>query len=305
MAQFNGLRQRFEQFSPRARWVQMGLVTASVMTPLLSRWNDLRAADRARLLREEAEARLGAVRTLTARQRDEALDQVNELLRRAGAKTVDTQLAKKSKATSDRSRAVASTLWLIGVGVGLVAAGAGAYVLVRRRIDHAADSPLLDLPLGARNGHDTRYGDDASTLRELAQATATAQRQTVGASTNAQHDAPAYISTEVPLASTATAAPMGVSATPMPSASAAAMPATPVDNADAVVSTEAPVDGAATDGVGVVDADLAPFIGNIRTMIYHEADAPNLPAEDNRVYFVSEDEAHAAGYRRDHSEQSA
>jgi len=47
----------------------------------------------------------------------------------------------------------------------------------------------------------------------------------------------------------------------------------------------------------------ATFVGNIHTMIFHDAtDRTHLPAEENRVYFASEDEAREAGYRRDRRE---
>jgi methylphosphotriester-DNA--protein-cysteine methyltransferase len=46
----------------------------------------------------------------------------------------------------------------------------------------------------------------------------------------------------------------------------------------------------------------APFIGDVKTMIYHEANAENLPAEQNRMYFASEEEAHEAGFQRDRDE---
>ncbi|MCA1596229.1 MAG: hypothetical protein LC772_07370 [Chloroflexi bacterium] len=41
----------------------------------------------------------------------------------------------------------------------------------------------------------------------------------------------------------------------------------------------------------------AEFIGNRRSHIYHPADAGNLPSPQNRVYFDSEAEARAAGFR--------
>lgn len=41
----------------------------------------------------------------------------------------------------------------------------------------------------------------------------------------------------------------------------------------------------------------APFVGNAHTMVYHPSDSPNLPAENNRVYFKSREEAEKAGYR--------
>jgi len=45
------------------------------------------------------------------------------------------------------------------------------------------------------------------------------------------------------------------------------------------------------------DADAAPFVGNIHTKVYHDATDDNLPTEENRIYFASEGEARAAGYR--------
>lgn len=43
---------------------------------------------------------------------------------------------------------------------------------------------------------------------------------------------------------------------------------------------------------------VAEFIGNRRSHVYHPADSRNLPAPQNRVYFNSEEEAQAAGFRR-------
>lgn len=47
----------------------------------------------------------------------------------------------------------------------------------------------------------------------------------------------------------------------------------------------------------VLERTSGAFIGNKSTRVFHAADANNLPAEDNRVYFDSEDEALAAGFR--------
>jgi hypothetical protein len=41
----------------------------------------------------------------------------------------------------------------------------------------------------------------------------------------------------------------------------------------------------------------AAFVGNVHTMVYHPSDSEHLPAEENRIYFASEDEAIEAGYR--------
>ncbi len=51
------------------------------------------------------------------------------------------------------------------------------------------------------------------------------------------------------------------------------------------------------------DADTARYIGNIHTLVYHDADDKGLlPAEENRIYFATEEEAHEAGFRRARSE---
>ena len=45
--------------------------------------------------------------------------------------------------------------------------------------------------------------------------------------------------------------------------------------------------------------EMGPLVGNIRTMVYHDAnDDQELPAEENRIYFASETEAQEAGYHR-------
>lgn len=46
-----------------------------------------------------------------------------------------------------------------------------------------------------------------------------------------------------------------------------------------------------------IPASEAPFVGNAHTMVYHPADSAHLPAEENRVYFRSQQEAEKAGYR--------
>lgn len=45
------------------------------------------------------------------------------------------------------------------------------------------------------------------------------------------------------------------------------------------------------------DANAAPIVGNIHTMVYHDATDRNLPSEENRVYFANEAEARAQGFR--------
>jgi hypothetical protein len=44
--------------------------------------------------------------------------------------------------------------------------------------------------------------------------------------------------------------------------------------------------------------EQASYVGNVRTMVYHPADSDHLPAEENRIYFRSVEEAEEAGYHR-------
>ncbi len=270
MQQVENLRGRLSEWNPRAQWVQLGLLSASIMAPLIGRWKELRAAERTRALREEAEARLRGMRIQLPWQRNEMLDVVAPLLKQA-----DDAVSSRS---STRAK-VSSRLWLVGVGVGLVAAGVGAFLLVRRRLERSAEEPLVDLPLpsvngyakGARNGlNGSQRTPAASAAAGVSGAPALTNEQTSSqiASQPAQPDA-----LSVPVFGTGEGTVTG---------------AIPRTDAEMPVGAEQPED--------------APFIGNIRTMIYHASDAYNLPAEENRIYFASEDEAHAAGYRRSHDE---
>jgi hypothetical protein len=57
---------------------------------------------------------------------------------------------------------------------------------------------------------------------------------------------------------------------------------------------------AENDAVGAARTEVASaanFVGNIHSLIYHPADSDHLPAEEHRVYFNTEAEARAAGYR--------
>ena len=66
--------------------------------------------------------------------------------------------------------------------------------------------------------------------------------------------------------------------------------------ANATSSTE--MDGENDSAVGAAEPTSEGFIGHKNTQIFHPATSANLPSEENRVYFKSEDEAIAAGFRR-------
>jgi hypothetical protein len=257
MRQVDTARKRL---ADRGAWFRVGLTSATIAAPLISRWNDLRAGERAREYAEEAEARLHDIGARVPWSRG------NRLQREA----VEMVREVSERATGQRQRA-SSIIWLAGVGVGLVAAGAGAYVLVRRRLDAELDEPLIAVMSSGlnSNGHGRANG-------------ATNGSGATAAATSATTNAPS------------------ASAAPSTPTSSEALPSAPP------VSDEAPGahDQAGEAPITSENVDQARFIGNIRTMVFHEADADGLPAEENRIYFTSETDAVEAGYHRDRDEVS-
>jgi hypothetical protein len=243
MQQISSLRNRW---NPKGQWIQLGVLSATIVTPLLSRWNELRAAERARLLREEAEDRLRGARALLPQSRREAQHRMDAIVRQATDKVA-------SPATSRR---LSSTLWLTGAVAGLAVAGVTAYIIVRRQLAINVNEPFVILPTPSRNGHDQQRVAPTS--------------------------APA---TDRPIAALAE------------QASAASTPAT-----DAAAGAPATTTATEEASLGVEGPAQAKFIGNVRTMVFHDADAKDLPAEENRVYFASAEDARLAGYRRDRDE---
>lgn len=296
MRQFETLRKRYDS---RSQWFQVGLASATLLTPLLKRWNDLRAAEQARAWREEAETRLRAVRWWNPRQKNDA---------RKAQEAIEQVVTPRGN--------VSATIWLAGVGVGLLAAGTGAYLLVRRRMRQEQEEPMLDLPVPSTNGNGAPVGETA-----LAVAQGIRQRDEQATSAAARNGAiPA--SAPLPSASPAPAMPSqssvqasDVTGPLMPPPNTATTANTTPTQATAAPTSEVGTPDELPGGgtsltesgapAGVANANSAAFVGNIHTMVYHAADADDLPAEENRIYFASEDEAHDAGYRRARDEVSS
>lgn len=258
MRQVDTVRKRL---ADGGAWFRVGLASATIATPLISRWNDLRGGERVRDFADEAEERLRGLGTWVPwsprkRLQREAVAMVREV---------------SDRATGQRPR-TSSVIWLMGVGVGLVAAGTGAYLLVRRRLDEAAEQPVIAVLATPHsdNGHST----DGSNQQRATNTSTTGQ--TTGPTTHV-----ADVESPVSAGDVATA----------PGVRVAAPPDTETESATETEIAEETI-------------RQAQFIGNIRTMVYHEADAEGLPAEENRIYFASEDEARDAGFRRDRDEVS-
>lgn len=154
------------------RWFQVGLVSAGAAAPLIARWRSLRAAEQAEALREQASARWSDAmeRVVSALPQDtiqetlrQALPQAQESLRQvsSAARSALQRLPAVSQPEPiipvvSSKRRVNTTLWLVGVGVGVVAAGAVAYVVLRNRMSAAGDDDtLVEIPLTAVTATDT------------------------------------------------------------------------------------------------------------------------------------------------------
>ncbi len=231
----------------RARWFRVGIVSATVLTPLVSRWQTLRAAERARALWQAS--RSGAQRPWVKHEATPDLP----------------PLARKSN--------LSTGLWLAGVGVGLVAAGTAAYFVARRRMA-ARDEEPLELSLSGPNGAD---GNQDMAEAELI-VSAVFAGSAAGPSARRDYDET--------LRQSGTDDEGNDGDIP-----AARMP----------TSEEPETTGASTtlrDGTpaGATEPEQAPFIGDVRTLVYHEAGDENLPAEGDQVYFASREDAEGAGY---------
>jgi hypothetical protein len=218
-----------------------------------------------------------------------------------------------------------TTLWLTGIGVGVAVAGVAAYIVMRRRMLNATENDALvelrSVSVGALAEDDTNGRLDQ------------AQMDRDAASVVAASPSAANVS-----APSASLNGMAVDTSDMSAMDDLAyMLDDDTDEPDAILIIETEMDdGAPTDtltdglryddderaavgaagantrvgdrGADYIDspevADHPAFIGNIHTMIYHPADADTLPAEENQIFFATEEQAMKAGYRRTRRERN-
>jgi hypothetical protein len=200
------MRQRLEGWQnrpdTRSSWFRVGVLSATVLAPLIARWNNLRTSRNAQSLRELAGARLDDARNARdqaaarrTQMRAAATARLDDVLALASAKLDDARVLTNAKLDVVRTAArphvdevldrlvqvrtpevlknvlpfslvakraeelergrqrrqrQTTMLWLAGVGVGMVAPGAIAFELVRRRMSaHFAedvDESKLKLP---------------------------------------------------------------------------------------------------------------------------------------------------------------
>ncbi len=147
--------------SGKNRWFQLGLLSAGAAAPLIARWRTLRAAEQAEALRNQASARWSdwseAVSRMAASLPTDSIqgsiDSLQESLRQVAPQAQES-LRQVSSAARDAlqrlpgvnlpatvppapiivapvaRRRANTTLWLMGVGVGVVGGGAVAYFVL-------------------------------------------------------------------------------------------------------------------------------------------------------------------------------
>lgn len=267
--------------SGKNRWFQLGLLSAGAAAPLIARWRNLRAAEQAEALRNQASARWsdavsrmaaslptdsiqGSIDSLqeslrqVAPQAQESLRQVSSAARDALQRLPGVNLPATAPsapiivAPVSRRRAN-TTLWLLGVGVGVVAAGAVAYFVLRNHMSAERDDDTL---------------------------------------------------VEIPLTSPAILATNGASAGTTAATREAAQAASEAANEPPIVEEPSDDEPRMAEPIpfSESDAEGAAFVGNILSRIYHPIDSKRLPSPQNRIYFASEAEAISAGYRADSAE---
>jgi len=228
------MARMFNRVRQNARWIRVGFFTLTVVGPAVQRFVN-RGRQRRREVQEQIRKQAMALSQRTGERVAELADAAQQA---AGAVTTTaTRLAERAPVkpvSIARSRRGGTFWWIAGLGVGLVAAGTTAYIVVRRRFAPEEVTESVELPPAGLNGQ-------------------------IPQTTSQTHEA--------------TPAPASAPAEPAPAAS--------------------PTEGPTAE---------APFIGNVRTGIYHRATSPDLPAEDHRMYFKTQEEAEAMGFRPDPDE---
>jgi hypothetical protein len=250
----------------KERWLQLGMLSATVVAPLIARWRGLRADDRAQALRERAEALreqatmrfANAARAGRSFQHSFQHSLQQSLQRASDRKTIGqtapdvseplaalTLLAAlpptpETAEQAERRRVRRASLWLAGVSAGLIAASAVTYIIIRNRaLARAERETLAELAL-------ERLPSQPPTTPETSEHPISERPVTEGPPS----EEPGY--------------------------------ALPPIFSDA-------------------DAEGANWVGDIFTRAYMPVDALDvtaLPTHDRRIYFASEEQAIAAGYHR-------
>ena len=262
-------------------------------SPVISRWNETRAERRARKLRERAVTRALAARKLLSEQNDDLGDLASaharylQLMARRRAREFGDLAATRAQAMSDAASTRSSEL--------LDAATERADVLRKQGNDALESARTRFLETDAYD----RLKDIFPGLTRLDN-----RKQS-------RNNALLWILGATVGVAAAGAAIYYFSRRRQPMLEAEPLVELPTNGGESYrssVSNITSLDASKARGegepaiVGVnspVQTETGPLVGNIRTMVYHDAnDDQELPSEENRIYFASETEAQEAGYHR-------
>jgi hypothetical protein len=306
-------------------WFRMGVFSATVLAPLVARWNDLRVAERAkdlskdwggladeqtRELRRMAAARAKDLSELAAQRSQEwgelALARSNEWRDLAADRaSAWTEMAgEKARILGDQALALSDDLLAVAAGraddlrkqtVSRLE-DARQQFLATKTYDTLKDTVPMLAKLDNRKsrGSGTRLWVIGAVVGLLAAGIAgfVILRRQLAAGPEEQL-------VELPQAGSRTGSRKGTQKDSNGTSSANREPLATEPGALSGLRDVARKQGidSMSDIDTARDANAAPFIGNIHTKVYHDATDTNLPTEENRVYFASEDEARKAGYR--------
>ncbi len=287
------MRQRIEARQNRGNsgnnggnWLRVGVLSATALAPLIARWSDLRSSNRAQTLRELAAARLSDARDA----RDQAMVRLAPVRAAANARLSDARDVANARLSDARDLA-----------------SARFDDAIERLAQARTPDMLRNVP---------PFSLAVKRAEELQRQRQRRRRQTtmlwlagVGVGLVAA-GVTAYVVARRRMATTLDEdEPMVELPTERNLAEVMVGGSSVLNNSYAATNGQREADdsvgtiGAAT-GTGTANPSQARYIGNIHTMVFHDSDdRGHLPAEENRIYFSSEDEARQAGYR--YSRESA
>lgn len=252
------------------RWFRVGVLSATALAPLIARWSDLRASNRTQVLRELAAARLSDARDA----RDQAVVRLAPVRAAANARLSDARDLASAQFDNALDRLAQAPMpdMLRNVPPFSLAVKRAEEMRRQRQRQRRRMSMLWLAGVGV------------GLVAAGAAAYFVARRRMSSAIED--EDEPMV---ELPVERNLAEAVVGRGST--------------MGNAYAAMDSQAEVSvplGAfnPASGTGTANPSQARYIGNIHTMVFHDAsDTGHLPAEENRIYFSSEDEARQAGFR--------
>ena len=254
------------------RWFQLGLVSAGAAAPLIARWRSLRAAEQAEALREQAATRWNeTLARLVATRPQDALQET--------WRQVAPQAQESLRQVSSATREAFQRLPALNqpAPVDIVPAPSPAPSSARRT---SATLWLLGVGVGVVAAGAVAY----IVLRSRM---------------SAASDDDALV--EIPLTAVAPSDMLGANDAGAANGASAAEAAS---EGPAVVSEPPDEEPGVAEPLTFAESDAegAAFVGNILSRVYHPVDSKRLPSPQHRIYFASEAEATAAGYRPDGAE---